>query len=163
MVVGRFQVMAVLQAARALVLGLHEPAAKSWGLNRAIFYAAAKRGFKGAGAVAPPKPRPWSEVQAKPVTETHEVFHLGDEMAYKAEAKAAVTYFTIGGQVQTEQDFERQITSRFGGTFAAAWKQALDLIRQFDRDVLLSQRDFFDRVYRPNRDTLAAKWTDALG
>jgi hypothetical protein len=99
-------------------------------------------------------------VQAKPVTETREVFHLGDEMAYKAQAKAAATYFTIGGQVQTEQDFERQIASRFGGTFAQAWKEALDLIRQFDRDVLLSQRGFFDQVYRPNRDTLAAKWTE---
>ena len=44
--VGRFQVMAVLQAARALCLGLSEDSSKSWGLNRAIFYAAAKRGFK---------------------------------------------------------------------------------------------------------------------
>jgi hypothetical protein len=163
MVVGRFQVMAVLQAARALVLGLPEPSAKSWGLNRAIFYAAAKRGFKGAAAVAPPKPRTWTEVQAKPVTETREVFHLGDEMAFKAQGKAPGTLFTIGGQVQTEQDFERQIASRFGSTFSEAWKEALNLVRQFDRDVLLSQRDFFDHVYRPNRDSLAAKWTEALG
>jgi hypothetical protein len=162
MVVGRFQVMAVLQAARALVLGLPEPAAKSWGLNRAIFYAAAKRGFKGASAVAPPKPRTWTEVQAKPVAETREVFHLGDEMAYKAQATTAAAYFTIGGQVQTEQDFQRQIASRFGATFAQAWKQALALIGQFDREVLLSQRAFFERVYRPNRDTLATQWTEAL-
>ena len=154
--------MAVLQAARALVLGLPEPAAKSWGLNRAIFYAAAKRGFKGVAVVAPPKPRPWSEVLAKPVTEAREIFHLGDEMAYKAQGKAPATYFTIGGQVQTEQDFERQIASRFGSTFANAWTEALDFVRQFDRNVLLSQRDFFDRVYRPNRDSFALKWTEAL-
>jgi len=38
--------MAVLQAARANVLGLPEDSAYSWGLDRAIFYAAAKRGFK---------------------------------------------------------------------------------------------------------------------
>ncbi len=154
--------MAVLQAARALVRGLPEPAAKSWGLNRAIFYAAAKRGFKGVAAVAPPKPRSRSEVEAKPVTETREIFHLGDEMAYKAQGKSPVTYFTIGGQVQTEQDFERQIASRFGNTFANAWNEALNFVRQFDRDVLLSQRDFFDRIYRPNRDSLAVKWTEAI-
>ena len=37
MTVGRFQVMAILQAARARELGLPESRAKSWGLNRAIF------------------------------------------------------------------------------------------------------------------------------
>jgi hypothetical protein len=43
--VGRFQVMALLQAARAKVLGYPLDEAQSFGLNRAIFYAAAKRGF----------------------------------------------------------------------------------------------------------------------
>lgn len=47
--VGRFQVMATLQAARAFVLGMAIDSARSFGLNRAIFYAAAKRGFKGGG------------------------------------------------------------------------------------------------------------------
>lgn len=44
--IGRFQVMATLQAARAYALGLSLEEAKSFGLNRAIFYAAAKKGFK---------------------------------------------------------------------------------------------------------------------
>ena len=44
--VGRFQVMALLQAARAKALGYPLDEAESFGLNRAIFYAAAKRGFK---------------------------------------------------------------------------------------------------------------------
>ena len=48
--VGRFQVMALLQAARAKVLGYPLDEAQSFGLNRAIFYAAAKRGFKGVQA-----------------------------------------------------------------------------------------------------------------
>lgn len=45
--VGRFQVMALLQAARATVLGYSQDEAESFGLNRAIFYAAAKRAFMG--------------------------------------------------------------------------------------------------------------------
>ena len=44
--VGRFQVMAPLQAARAQALGKPREDAESFGLNRAIFYAAAKRGFR---------------------------------------------------------------------------------------------------------------------
>ena len=39
--------MATLQAGRAKAVGLTTDEAKSFGLNRAIFYAAAKRGFKG--------------------------------------------------------------------------------------------------------------------
>src|SRR5689334_20610316 len=42
--ISRFHVMAVLQAARAIALGLDPDESKSWGLNRALFYAAAKKG-----------------------------------------------------------------------------------------------------------------------
>src|SRR5258708_32692411 len=52
--VGRFQVMALLQAARAKVLGHPLDEAQSFGLNRAIFYAAAKRGFKGGPSAKQP-------------------------------------------------------------------------------------------------------------
>ena len=156
MAVGRFQVMATLQAARALTLGLSEPEAKSWGLNRAIFYAAAKRGFKEK---APPRRREWSEVLRRPVRETREVYFLGDEMAYKAK-KGRKTYFTIGGEVQDESDFHRQIEARFGQAFAKAWKEALAIIRQFPEEVLLSQSGFYEQIYKPRRDDLAAKWTE---
>jgi hypothetical protein len=159
MAVGRFQVMATLQAARALILGLPEPLAKSWGLNRAIFYAAAKRGFKAK----PPVERPSTEIQRKPVMETPDAYHLGSEMAFKTQGKDGQTYFTIGGQLQTEKDFERQIASRFGGKFDEAWKEAVDMVKKFDRSVLLSQRDFYELVYKPQRDELASRWTELLG
>ena len=45
--INRFCVMATLQAARAHLLGLKLDEAYSWGLTKAIFFAAAKRGFKG--------------------------------------------------------------------------------------------------------------------
>jgi hypothetical protein len=155
MAVGRFQVMAVLQAARAVILGLAEPSAKSWGLNRAIFYAAAKRGFRAK----PPMPRPKDEITAKPLVETKEAFLLGDEMAYKAQKETGVLYFIMGDKVQTEDDFRRQIEARFSGNFEQAWSEALEIVRQFDKVVLLSQKRFFEQVYKPNRDNLASKWT----
>ena len=155
MSVGRFQVMALLQAARAYVLGLPVELAFSWGLNRAIFYAAAKRGFRRRPRVAPRAPE---VVRRKPVEETPEVYHLGDEMAYKREV-GGKTYFTIGGDVQTLEDFKRQIEARFGPAFERAWEAAVNLVKQFDEEVLLSQRLFYEKVYKPRRDELAKKWS----
>lgn len=151
MVVTRFQVMALLQAARAFVLGMPEYMAKSWGLNRAIFFAAAKRGFKGRSELT-------SEFRMARKGEV-DVFKLGDEMALKEEMDGK-TYFTIGGKVQTELDFKRQVESRFGSSFDDAWKEALKIVASYDRSVLLSQNDFYRRVYLPRRDELVKRWTE---
>lgn len=155
MPVGRFQVMAVLQAARAYILGLELDSAKSWGLNRAIFYAAAKRGFKGAKPVK----RSRSEVKDKPVHETPEAYHLGSEVAFKAPQEEGPLYFTIGGKVQTKEEFHRQIESRFGTVFDQAWQEAVNYVKSFEESTLLSQTGFFNTVYKPRRDELATKWS----
>jgi len=156
MKVGRFQVMAMLHAARAKELGLPVTRAKSWGLNRAIFYAAAKRGFKQP-ARAPAR----GAVGGKPTAAVGKMYLLGDEMAYFAR-KGNRVYFTIGGTLQTEADFKRQIETRFGRRFGAAWKESLAIIGQYPKEVLLSQHRFFGEVYRPRRDELAAKWTHSI-
>lgn len=72
--------MATLQATRAFVLGLPLDISLSWGLNRAIFYAAAKRGFK-----KPTRERPRASIMERPILEEKDVYFLGDELAYKAE------------------------------------------------------------------------------
>jgi len=151
--VSRFQVMALLQAARAYVLGLPLESAYSWGLNRAIFIAAAKRGFKGGGGGGKSgKPGPSSK--------SRDAYFLGDDMAFKAE-KAGVLLFTIGGEVQTPEAFDSQVRSRFGKEFPAAWKEGLAHVKKFDRETLLSADEFFRTVYRPVRDELAKKWSEA--
>jgi len=96
--------MAILQAARAKELGLPEARAKSWGLNRAIFYAAAKRGFKH---VAPPSAGRIT-VRKKGLGKAEKTYFLGNEMAYLTK-KGNRLYFTIGGKPQTEADFKRHI------------------------------------------------------
>jgi hypothetical protein len=154
MKVGRFQVMAILQAARAKELGLSGSRAKSWGLNRAIFYAAAKRGFKHR---VQPIGRQGHEKQL--TAGLGKAYFVGNEMAYAAK-KGSRIYFSIGGQLQTEADFKRQIEARFGKHFRAAWKESLAIVRQFPEDVLLSQSRFFSEVYRTRRDELALKWTE---
>ena len=144
--------MAILQAARATELGLSKPQAKSWGLNRAIFYAAAKRGFKK------PPPRSREEISNKPLEKKKDHYFLGNEMAY-ATKKGNRTYFTIGGKMLMESDFERQIARRFGASFKDAWEESLEIIQEYPKDVLLSQNRFFQEVYRPRRDELASKWS----
>ena len=154
MVVKRFQVMAVLQAARAYALGLSLESAYSWGLNRAIFIAAAKRGFKGGPGGGKGKKKGGKTSKAAGT------YYLGDDMAFKDE-KGGVLRFTIGGEVQTKEDFEKQVKSRFGNAFGPAWKEALSYVRGFDKDILLSADSFFKDVYKPRRDELAEKWTEA--
>jgi len=152
MKVGRFQVMALLQAARAKELGMPMSRAQSWGLNRAIFYAAAKRGFKHGA-------QPSRGGEGKKPARLGKAYFLGDEMAYIAK-KGKRIYFTIGGELEMPADFKRQIEARFGRHFAAAWKESLAIVHQFPRDVLLSKNRFFSEVYRPRRDELASKWTE---
>ncbi len=152
--VNRFCVMATLQAARAHLLGLKLEEAYSWGLNRAIFYAAAKRGFKGTSA----RTGEYRGAKERPPEERPDVFRLGDDMAFR-EVRSGKMFFTIGGKVQTEKDFKKQIASRFGVRFPEAWKDAIDLLKNYDRETLLSQSSFYRDVYKPNRDSLAEKWT----
>lgn len=151
----------MLQAARAYVLGLPLESAHSWGLDRAIFYAAAKRGFKGktslgVGEAGAPGGR--KETLKKDVKE----YYLGDEMSYM-EKKSTETrpVFIIGGEPQTEDRFKRQIAARFAGSsYQAAWKEALDYVKHFDKETLLSGSHFFSDVYRPMRDEFAEKWSE---
>lgn len=163
MSVGRFQVMATLQAARAYVIGLSMTSAKSFGLNRAIFYAAAKRGFKAFRPPGPPKKitLPHMELppkKVKEITRSFKIYHLGDEMAYSVKVDGKLM-FMIGQEVQTLQAFKKQIEDRFGKKFKKAWQEAVKICREAGKGPLLSQRYFYEAVYKPRRDDLAAKWS----
>ena len=152
--VTRFVVMALLQAVRAESLGLPHESALSWGLNRAIFYAAAKRGFRE------PPAKPGEEPSGPAESPSRELFRLGDDEAYR-DLSSQQILFAIGDQVQTPGDFERQVASRFGTkeNFRAAWGEATRIIGSFDRATLESRNGFYSEVYRPRRDELSDAWT----
>ena len=155
--------MALLQAARAYALGLPLESAHSWGLNKAIFYAAAKRGYIGTrpqrgGAKSK------SSVSPKPEEKESE-YKLGDDVAF-IDAKAGSKdkpIFTFGGDVQTDEKFKKQIQSRFKDYFNDAWKESLEYVKSFDKEILLSSSGFYSEVYRPKRDEFAEKWTYVSG
>jgi hypothetical protein len=157
--INRFTVMAMLQAARAQSLGLSRESAYSWGLNRAIFYAAAKRGFRGGSPGsgsgpgteaprAPPEPEP-----------SRELYRLGDDEAYR-DPHAKELVFRIGDKDQTADDFDRQIAARFGSpeNFRTAWEEAVEIVRSHDRPALESRSRFYGEVYKPRRDDLVESW-----
>ena len=159
--VGRFQVMATLQAARAHTLGLDLDEAKSWGLNRAVFYAVAKRGFRNAGPPAgkPPLGRMTAEAKERePAEHADEEYSLGNEKAFLAGDRRHGLRFKFGDEEQTPRDFDWQIQRRFGD-WDAAWAEAMELVRQADPADLKSQRGFYEHVYKPRRDKLAARWS----
>lgn len=152
----RFTVMATLQAARARRLGLSEDSALSWGLNRAIFYAAAKRGFRSS----PPSAPAVGEGEAPSKTEGT-LYSLGNDEAYR-DPHASGLLFTIGGETQTPEAFRRQVAVRFGEPkqFDRAWKEATEIVAGFDDATLRSGREFYAQVYKPRRDELVAKWSE---
>jgi hypothetical protein len=152
--VTRFVVMAVLQAVRAQSLGLPHNSALSWGLNRAIFYAAAKRGF----SQGPPKTG--EEAGRAAEAPSAEKYRLGNDEAFRDPNVKELT-FTIGGQVQTVEKFEQQVASRFGTqeNFHAAWEEATRIVGDFDRGTLESPQRFYAEVYKPRRDDLSDSWT----
>lgn len=152
--VTRFVVMAVLQAARAETLGLPHDSALSWGLNRAIFYAAAKRGFSQGS------PKSSSEPGSPTSPPPSAVFRLGEDEAYRDPTSKDLV-FTIGGEPQTVERFEKQVVARFGSkeNFKAAWDEAVRIVGRFDRETLGSPPRFYTEVYRPRRDELSDVWT----
>ncbi len=139
--IGRFQVMALLQAARYYVLKGDINLAKSFGLNRAIFYAwAKKRGVTARRARGRP---------GAPVKRGEEIQErIGDEVAFRSPRG----WFAIGGQIQRPSDFDRQVAARFGGQFDRYWNSALEYLRRFPREALESQREFYEKIYLPVRD-----------
>jgi hypothetical protein len=155
--------MATLQAARAYVLGQPIESAKSFGLNRAIFYAAAKRGFKGGKAQGPRSfkigQKPVPEEKLDDLRTSFKVGHIGDEMAYSVQVEDQELY-TIGDEIQTPEEFAKQIERRFEGHFDEAWEEAVALLREYEKGVLLSQRNFYEVIYKPRRDSLASRWTE---
>jgi len=163
----RFTVMSVLQAARASVLGLPKDSAYSWGLNKAIFFAAAKRGFKGGGGKSTGGKFETSEKSTKkPSGEDQDVFFLGSDKAFldREASSKEKPLFTIGGETQTESDFKKQVAARFGSesNFEKAWNEAMEIVKGYDKGTLDSGSEFFDQVYKPRRDMLAQKWTETF-
>jgi len=144
--IGRFEVMALLQAARYYLLTGDIEKAKSFGLNRAIFYAWAKKHLK-----AKPPPKTVVDGVKTYIGDREGIEYVGDEGAYISKNG----YFKIGDEEQKPIDYDRQVARRISLTvpYEKAWEAALEYLRGIPKTILLSQQKFFSRVYEPVRDS----------
>lgn len=149
--VGRFQVMALLQAARYYLLTGDLEKAKSFGLNRAIFYAWAK--YHGRERVFKRK-RVTREVETI-VERGKKLVYIGDEGAFISERG----WFKIGDKEQLPKDYDREIARKIDTVvpYDLAWRKAIEYLKQFPRKVLLSQRKFYEEAYKRVRDSFFEK------
>lgn len=145
--IGRFQVMALLQAARYYVLYGDLDKAKSFGLNRAIFYAWAKH----YGPTARAAGRGEAAQRAAAGGEKKYVEVAGEEVQIDEETGL----FMIGGKPQRPQDYDREVAWKIdlAVPYQKAWEAALQYVSSFPKEVLESQSRFYKKVYEPVRDT----------
>ena len=87
-----------------------------------------------------------------------EEYALGNEKAFLARSPDRGLLFKFGDEVQTPRDFEWQVERRFSD-WDAAWAEAIDIVRGADPGDLKSQHRFYEHVYKPHRDKLAARWS----
>ncbi|MEZ0394001.1 MAG: hypothetical protein ABWK00_03000, partial [Desulfurococcaceae archaeon] len=148
----RFQVMALLQAARYYALAGDIEKAKSFGLNRAIFYAYLKHYGRGAGRTR----------KGEPLAGGHGNIGAGLARAWPLRDEAELSsdgLFMIGGREQRPEDFDREVARRVDGIipFEIAWEAALKYVSKFPREVLEDPQKFYELVYEPVRDSFARK------
>ena len=147
--VGRFQVMALLQAARYYLLTGDLEKAKSFGLNRAIFYAWAK--YHGRYRVRRRRLVGIRKEVETVVEKDKRLVYVGDEGAFVSDRG----WFKIGDKEQLPGDYDREIAEKIDSIipYELAWKSAIKYLKKFPKSVLLSQRRFYEEAYKRVRDT----------
>lgn len=153
--IGRFQVMGLLQAARYYLLHGDLERAKSYGLNRAIFYAWAKH--YGRGYVA----RSSRHFDIDLITLSEErAGETSDQLKRRVEVLGESVFtsprgfFVIGDKEQLPEDYDKNITSKIESIipYDLAWEAALKYLSRFPRQVLEDPIKFYEKVYEPVRD-----------
>ncbi len=153
---GRFPVMALLQAARYYVLNGDLEKAKSFGLNRAIFYAWAKYYGPSKSAMLRlhgPAARYGGRRAGR--QELRRVPGMRDEAPVSEEG-----WYSMGGVEQRPEDFDRHVARKFeeaGIPFEEAWRAAVEYVSRFPRSILRDPQKFYKHVYEPVRDMFVEK------
>ncbi len=156
--VGRFQVMALLQAARYYVIHKDHVKAKSFGLNRAIFYAWAKH--YGPRRKLPSTTKIEEALRKlKAQKEKSKCPEGYVEVLGECIETSKSGYFMIGGVEQKPSDYDREVMRRIAKVISPkdAWEKAVEYVKQFPKEVLMDPQKFYRLVYEPVRDTFISK------
>lgn len=154
--IGRFQVMALLQAARYYVLMGDMNKAKSFGINRAIFYAWAKH--------YGPAKEGWYRAKIEELLRRgikDEVKKIKcpegcEEILGECVQVGPRGYYKIGDREQQPKDFDYQVTMKLRRFIDEnkLWEIVINYVKQYPKWVLSDPRRFYKLVYEPVRDTL---------
>ena len=162
-VINRYPVCAAWHYMVAKALGYSEDEAKTFGIARATFFAAAKQGFKGAGgSKAHTKPagyKPKGNVFEKKETKTAEpdtVSFCGLNMTIDPETGYAI----FGGEAVKPAQFDDKVAGAFirkvgAGGYNHLLNEMQDLIKQYDLQALNSNYAF--QLYTGIRDEFRMK------
>ena len=170
--IGRFQVMCILQYLRFKKLGLEEEQAKSLALCRAIFYACAKRGYfllrKSQNSFLEVKKKLQGKIRnfAKKglSIENTGIDIIGGERAFYVIDNTGKKLYYIGNEIQDEKKWTSSVERRFKTKelYLECLKEAEEYINGFDEGALKSQYSFFNKVYKPVRDEFAKRWSEKV-
>jgi len=153
--IGRFQVMGLLQAARYYLLHGDLEKAKSFGLNRAIFYAWAKH--YGRGYIPKNAKRLYIDIvdiNTEGSVQSSDKSRVQEEVLGEGAFVSPRGYFIIGDKEQLPEDYDRNITNKIEGVvpYELAWEAALKYLSRFPRQVLEDPVKFYEKAYEPVRD-----------
>ncbi len=153
--IGRFQVMALLQAARYYVLKGDLEKAKSFGLNRAIFYAWAKYYGPARNPVA--RLSRVEEILRKQTLRGIKPSKCPEgyvNVLGECVKTGPRGYYSIGEQEQLPVDFDHQVLRKIKPLIDPdkAWKAAVEYVSRFPRKILENPSLFYKYVYEPVRD-----------
>jgi hypothetical protein len=140
--------MGLLQAARYYLLYNDINKAKSFGLNRAIFYAWAKYYrpiYKRS------KEKIFHPYFKEKEDKAIELIKVGNEEALYNKKTG---YFHIGDKDQTPEDYDKEIKDKINiiVDYNIAWNFAIEYIKKFPKEVLLDQQEFYKKIYESIRD-----------
>jgi len=167
--IGRFQVMCILQYLRFKRLGLEDEQAKSLALCRAIFYARAKYGFfpkaKTKTEFFKVAEEKWRKLKRKYGIhpENIDIKIIGGDRAYSAVLPNGKELFFIGEEIQDNEKWYKSVIRRFGEEiYKEVLKEAEEYIDSFDDSVLMNGQYFFNKVYKPVRDKFKDEWNKKI-
>lgn len=156
-IIGRFEIMALLQAARYYVLSGDVNKAKSFGLNRAIFYAWAKYH------------RPTTRYLLPRYVETESSDNVvlsrsSSDKVVEDQIEIKNGYFVFSDQVQTPDDFDKSVKHKIDTIvpFEIIWDLTLRYVKMFEDNILRDPNKFYKYVYEPVRDTYMERIEDII-
>lgn len=156
--IGRFQVMALLQAVRYYLFYKDIVKAKSWGLNRAVFYAWAKY----YGSKQPYRLLRVEEEIRKKILRGEKPSKCPEgfiEVLGECVKTSSRGYYVMGDVEQTPYDYDRQVNMKIKRLMdpEKVWEKTVEYISCFPEWVLKDPVKFYKYVYEPVRDTFFKK------